>query len=452
MKKTITLYTLAWDGYWDKHGKKWSYYINNLNTSPDEIIIVSDLPIETSFINHPNVKNIIKATDTYQDIIALYRNIAIENSSCDWIVASDIDDMPLPNYLDGLDIDADICGFSFMEQATSAVYKPDSWSLEKRFLEIFDNTLIPGTSAIKRSVFDKLRYERGALEDLVLWCMSFKSNLSFANSNPDQVRFIYAGYHMRPSRDEIRRVSDIYKKVLRNDRSVYCFWFSETMSENRQKSIDMMKNSCNVNLVLINNETFYQYENKEIPIHPGFKYLSDVDKSNYARAYMMYFYGEGYSDIKANSFDWNPYFDQLFTSNKDAAGVETRDFENVGNFWQDNMHHRNDVLNNYQKFIGMGHFIFKPKTELARIWLTLIHKTIDEKYDQLIANPSKHPYSVNGGIHASYEGYVDPSMINPEYPFGWAEIGGIALHKAQHSQGIKDQILTMPWFNMSNYR
>jgi len=449
MKKTITLYTLSWNGYWDKHSKKWINYINNLNTKPDEIIIVSDNPIDTSKINHPNINNIVLPINNYRDVVSLYRNTAAQNSSCDWVVASDIDDMPLPNYLDGLDIDADICGFSFMEQANKKIYKPDETSLEKRLLGIVDGSLIPGTSAIKRSVFNKIRYERFTYEDLTFWFIASKLNLTVANPTPDDIRFIYAGYHIKPNRDEITRVSEIYKKVLKNDRNLYCFWFSGKMSENRKKSLDILRQQSKVNVVLIDLPTFYKYEHKEFSIHKGFKYLSDVHKSAYARAYMMYFYGEGYTDIKANSFDWNPYFDQLFTSNFDAIGYPEKKWNDIAPFWQGNV--PNYVVINANKFAGNGHYIFKPKTKFAYDWLVGIHKILDEKYEVLKNNDGSYsPYAIPGGVHNKNQDKTVYSQVN--YPISWNEINGRVRQKIEYENNFSNFILNMPYVNTKNYR
>ena len=451
-KLTITLYVMSWNGYWDKYGAQWIQHVNNFRTQPDEIVIVSDSKIDASTLTQSNVKNIIVPTDKYFNPVGNYRNIAIKNSSSDWIVASDLDDVQLVNYLDDLDPSADICGFSFIEKEHNKLYTPNSESLNKRLLDIYDDFLIPGTSAIKKVVFDKIRYEDSGYEDMVFYAKASKLNFKVVNVNPTEPRFIYSGFHSNFNNKEVMRISKIYTKVLMGNRNIYCFWFSKEVTENRKKAFDILCKNSKCNIVLINSETFYTYENLEIPIHKGFPYLSDVHKSDYARAYMMYFYGEGYTDIKPNSFDWFPYFDMLFTSRHDVIGAKTENFYDSGNFWNDDEYINNIMLKDYSKLISMGHFIFKPKTKLAYKWLELIHKKMDDKLEQLIANPSKHPYSVKGGIHAWYEGHVAPEQINPDYPFEWAELGGVSLHQIQYESGMQDQLLIMPKSNTVNYR
>jgi hypothetical protein len=56
----------------------------------------------------------------------------------------------------------------------------------------------------------------------------------------------------------------------------------------------------------------------EYPLHPAFKYLSYVHKSDYLRSYFMHFYGGGYADIKkySSNNNWKECFN-LLNSNTD---------------------------------------------------------------------------------------------------------------------------------------
>jgi hypothetical protein len=121
VKSTITLYTVSWSGYWDKYGKKWAEHVNKLNTCPDEIIIVSDVKLDTSFIVNNNVINIVVEPSKTDSSPSYYRNIAIDNSTCDWVVASDLDDLPMAELLDNLDDSADIHAFSFYNNADNII-------------------------------------------------------------------------------------------------------------------------------------------------------------------------------------------------------------------------------------------------------------------------------------------------------------------------------------------
>lgn len=451
---TKSLITIAWNGYWEKYGKKWSSLVNNFNTSPNEIIIVSDRKVDTLLLKNNNIKNIVIDKNFIHFKNSYFRNIGVQNSSCDWLVFSDLDDEPMANYLDGLDKDSDIHGFSFFDKEINKIISPNEKSLEKRFLNIFDYNLIPGTSAIKRKVFNILKYEDNCIEDHVFYKMAKSLNLSLSyDDDKNNYRFIYTKRHKPSNAKELERVTHIYDKVLHENRNLYCFWFSQNkMSINRKRALKTLQKNCGVNLKLINLKTFYEYENIEIPIHPGFEYLTDVHKSDYAKVYMAYFYGEGYSDIKADSFDWNIFFDELFLSKYNANSSPTQSFNDLGNFWKEDIVLKKYISENYYKISENGHYIFKPKTIYAYEWLMMLHDMLNKNFDQLKNNPGLHPYVVNGGIVSNFKNFVDPSLINKNYPFGWTDVGGIPNHIMQYKTNFSNFLLNMPNMNMKNYR
>jgi len=443
---SISLIFISWNGYWDQYGKSITENINNFNTQPDEIIVVSDVPIDTSEINCTNIKNVIAKPGINGYNYGMLKNVGVKNASCEWIVFLDLDDIQNPQYLDSLDDSADIHGFSFI--LNGYAYIPNEKSLEARINAVSGLNMIPGTSAFKRHIFDMIDFEYGCYEDHIFYSMCYKLNLKVAFDNI--IRFTYTGFHKSKNHEEMTRIGDIYRDTLLGNRSIYCFWFGNEMTENRLRNLQIMKDSCGVNLVLINDESFYDYNNEEIPIHPGFKHLSAIQKSDYARAYIMYFYGGGYSDIKENKFDWNEYFDKLFLSKASMIGYAEKSFNDLGNFWHDQTDIKNDVMQNYEKFIGMGHFIFKPKTQICLAWLLEIHSMMNSRYAELEKNPGIHPYNIKGGAHHSYKGIHMPA--NNDYPFIWAELGGITMHKMQYIFGLQESLPGMPYANMNNYR
>lgn len=440
---------MSWNNYWDKYGSQWAKHINNLNTAPDEILIISDTDLDLSAITiTKNVKNIVANIPAGQQAASYYRNLAVDNASSDWIVASDIDDEPFQNYIDNLDDSADIHAFTFTDGSTT--FFPDHESLEYRLSGNPGNNLIPGTSAIKKSFFKNIKYENHSYEDKTFYSMSIllKPKLSFDKS----VRFLYSGFN---SRDLVREeTSARYKGMIdKSDRDIFICWFSDTMSDNRKNALKVLARSCGVNLRLITGASLYDYENQQIPIHKGFQYLTDVGKSDYARAYLMYFYGGGYSDIKANSFDWNPYFDDLLTSRYDAIGHAEQSPNDVANFWGEDQTIGDYVKNNFNLFSGINLFIFKPRTRFAYDWITAIHKLMDDNYDQLENNPGIHPYMVKGGFHnGGYIGEIPKELIGHGYPFDWTTIGGTTRHRLEYEYGLNVFKKGMPYPNTHNYR
>jgi hypothetical protein len=456
-KESVTLYTMSWNNYWEKYGKRWCKYVNNFITKPDEIVIVSDVAIDYSYLNHNNVINIVDDLKIYKDFLHKhehYRNMAVDNSSSDWVVSCDLDDIYFENFLCNLDDSADVFGFSYINEV-NLLSQPTDFSLLKRLNNDIDSTIIPGTSAIKRSVFNNIRYENYTREDRILYAtIATNSSIKYIyDKKGSKPRFKYNSYNFYKKFDKISketdRITDIYIDILNKKRNLYVFWFSNIISENRSKALDQLKNNCGVNLLLINDYNFFKYENNEIPIHDAFKYLSDVHKSAYARTYMMYFYGGGYSDIKSNLFNWNKYFDELFYSRYDAIGYPEKKPDAIAKFWKDDT--QKNITKEYNKFSGNGHYIFKPKTAFAYMWLTELHKILDNKLDELIKNPGTyHPYAVYGGIHESHKDYG--KYQESRYPITWNEINGRIKHKIEYENGFSNFILEMPHPNMKDYR
>lgn len=433
---------MSWNGYWDKYSDVWSACVNNLNTVPDEIIIVSDIKVDTSTIKHKNVKNIIVPNYYEKRPAATYRNIAVDNATSDWIVSADMDDEFNSWFLDNLPDSSDIHGFVFLDKSNGKIFHQDENSLEYRLTGAFSDTnAIPSCSAIKKSVFKNIKYEHGCHEDNIFYAMASKLDIKLTYDHFSYPpRYEYSGWHTK--NEDISRVNEIYKKIISGShRPVYAFWFSKTISENRKAALKVLAKSAK-NLVLLNTPRFYALENKEIPIHKGFTHLTDNHKSDYARAYMMYFYGGGYSDVKPNEFDWDPYFDKLFLSRADAIGYAERHPYDVA-FYPNNSEGKTFLENNYHKFMGNGHYIFKPKTDIAFRWITEIHKKMDERYDQLVKHPGKT-------VHVTDPNY--DTLMSGGYPFEWNEIGGRVLQKLEYEYELKNILTDMPFTNNTSYR
>lgn len=238
------------------------------------------------------------------------------------------------------------------------------------------------------------------------------------------------------------------------NRVLYVCWFSDlnSMSKNRSEALKCLYQNSGVTVELVTNKSFYKkYNNPEIPIHPAFDYLSDVHKSAYFRSYMMYSYGGGYSDIKANDFDWNKYFDELYSSDYDAIGYAEIAPNDIVNFWGDNADIEQNVKNNYFKFAGNGMYIYKAKTEIAKQWIEKVHEQLDLKLETLKDHPGTyHPYAIPGGIQSSA---VDGDLYtDSNYPIGWGEINGKIIQKLQYENNFSNFLLTMPYINTESYR
>lgn len=102
---TKTLYTCAWGGWWEKYGKSWISQVENLNTKPDQLFVVSDKPLTDC----PYEVVLVQNKKTLFEITK-YRQTAVDHCTSDWYCPIDIDDFMYPNYLDNIMDDYDIHG------------------------------------------------------------------------------------------------------------------------------------------------------------------------------------------------------------------------------------------------------------------------------------------------------------------------------------------------------
>ena len=192
------------------------------------------------------------------------------------------------------------------------------------------------------------------------------------------------------------------------NRILYTVWFGPKMSKNRIKCLDtIVKNSC-VDVCLITDENLQDYIDDNL--HPKFYDLTRPQfKADYLRCYLMQ-NGGGYTDIKNISWNWNPYFKELEESTAEFIGYQ----EVSGGV---SRYLPKSIRQKHERFIGCGHFLFKPNTEFATYWLNILHSYFDS---------------------------IDVKHI----PLG--KVSGI-MHEAMVSFDCK-YLNTMPTVDMKNYR
>lgn len=221
-------------------------------------------------------------------------------------------------------------------------------------------------------------------------------------------------------------------------KTLYCFWFGPEMSDNRKKCFETIKNNSNVIVKLITEDNLKDYEIKEYPIHPGFEFLSSTHKSDYLRSYFMYFHGGGYTDIKKTFFNWSPYFDLLYDSDKSFIGCPQYSPKHIA---------YKPYKMFYQELVGCTNFIFKPKTDFGKLWLEKTNLLMDERLEYLIQYPGNyHPRAVYGGVQGE-EGIFTDS----KYPFEWNELLGRIFHKLQY-ENKETFSIEVPFPDITDYR
>ena len=207
-----------------------------------------------------------------------------------------------------------------------------------------------------------------------------------------------------------------------NDRIIYVFWTGDNkLSENRKNSLAQLKIVTECKIILVTTDNLNDYILKDHPLHEAYKYLSHMHKADYLRTYFMNFYGGGYSDIKKTPGSWKNAFNDLNKSNKWINGYKEIGPHGIA---------YHPVSHSWQKLIGNGAYICKPKTKLTIEWYNELLLLLDTKLEKLKLYPSTFPresseYSKNN------------------YPIEWNEMLGRIFHKVSYK--YIDKILnTLP--------
>jgi hypothetical protein len=102
---SVTVATWLYGDHYDQYLPRWLEAINNLNTKPTEIIMMSDQDRKIDGVQ-VIVYPINKEWNTPNPH---YANWVCQNTKSDWVLIADMDDMVMPDVLDGLDtLDADV--------------------------------------------------------------------------------------------------------------------------------------------------------------------------------------------------------------------------------------------------------------------------------------------------------------------------------------------------------
>lgn len=205
------------------------------------------------------------------------------------------------------------------------------------------------------------------------------------------------------------------------NRVLRCYWGPDlsTMSDNRKHCLESIyKNSGIEQIELITPDNFKEYEVIDHPIHKGVQYLSESHKGDYVRAYVTYFYGGGWTDIKYIDFDWKQYYDTLEQS-QDKWGIGYQEMviknEIYSTLPPDHIHH---------KSIAVAHFIFKEKTLLFMRYLKAIEKILTDNFEQIKKFPGTvHPLTCANATNV-HQSYYPEFLKDYKYPLRWMQLAG----------------------------
>lgn len=184
--------------------------------------------------------------------------------------------------------------------------------------------------------------------------------------------------------------------------NVYCFWTgTNLMSDARKRSIEQIKNTIELNLIVVTPDNLQEYILKDHPLHESYQYLSETHKADYLRTYFMNFHGGGYTDIKLASCSWKKAYEELCASEFHwVAGYKELPQCVV---YEPNR-------GKLEEIVGVCSFICKPNTPLTNDWYNSMIEVLDKKLEALKAHPSTFPQ--------------DCASSGSGYPIAWSEMLG----------------------------
>ena len=226
------------------------------------------------------------------------------------------------------------------------------------------------------------------------------------------------------------------------NRTIYICWTGDNiMGPNRKRCYDSLKKKCDVKVTLVTIDNLTDFIVPGHPIHPAYKYLSFVHRTDYLRCYLMYHYGGGYSDIKDSTGNWNIHFDRLENSDKEICGYP----ELRGQAAQSAYKLQKKMGNTQpadQVLIGCCNFICKPKGQITSLWYEKLNRILDSKLEQLKLHPADNTMIFRGGGWPTF---------GKNYPIKWNEIMGNIFHEVCYLHN--DRLLrTLPKFVKGKYK
>ena len=245
--------------------------------------------------------------------------------------------------------------------------------------------------------------------------------------------------HDRESLMAIERRSDVKDAIAQ--RIVWCFWTDDNdMSDQRRQCLDNMAQATECNVVLVTKATLVNFLCPGHPLHTAYQSLSATHRADYLRAYFLFHYGGGYSDIKMQTGSWIDSFENMETHQQLTAvgyrevpgGVPVHLTTESGS----------PLSVCWQLLIGNGAYIFRRDTEFLRLWFTRLHRVLDKRSRDLKLHPARFAQDCRGIEH---NGTVS------EYPLRWSEILGDIFHPICYQ--FRDEVMnTLPTPVFHGYR
>lgn len=161
-----------------------------MSPAPDRVIVASDEPLDTEF------EVVLCQTKR----LGPMRNAALEIADTEWFVPSDLDDLPLPNYVRNLGQDAEIHAYTLQMGIGLHGFRPQDW--ENAFDVNAGNPMV-SCSAYKTDWGRRIRYRDVGWEDWAFWLDMKKAGARvYADPSP---KYIYTHPPGSLSQQDVRQ-------------------------------------------------------------------------------------------------------------------------------------------------------------------------------------------------------------------------------------------------------
>lgn len=230
--------------------------------------------------------------------------------------------------------------------------------------------------------------------------------------DPETHRDRYGSY---PRMYFLHRYAPQYERIQEEvPRRIFAFWTGENaLSANRERCLrEMRQVHDDLEIVLVTPENLNSWVLEEFPLHPAYRHLSLIHRSDYLRAYFMAHHGGGYADIKTPTHSWSAAFDALQASPDTwLAGYPERSSRSCGG--DDYTRLGRDIHRHYGSLVGFGGFIMRGRTPFGYEWMQELNRRLDYFHEEL----AQHP----GGVWGD----------TPGYPLRWVDVGSDVFHPLQ---------------------
>ncbi len=214
---------------------------------------------------------------------------------------------------------------------------------------------------------------------------------------------------------------------------IFCSWTgANPMSPQRAECLMSIygQTSCPVMFLTVNN--IHHWQLPKYPFHEAFQYLSETQKADYLRCYLMHHFGGGHTDLKRTLRPWTGFFQRMrdspFHFGLGYTEIGPHGVAPVGEPLE------SEMRANFAKMIGNCAYVFRKKTEFTYEWMNRTHAMLDANLDLLRAHPAQHPQD--------HRDVMLPTGEVSRYPLPWMAFCNIfhTVVYETHSHILHDDI------------